>query len=98
PALRDPISASYLPLRAALGDNSSDNKTSLRHPPTVPARQFPCPKTRHSQAHDHHLAMIVRVFLCLETPHSYVLRLHTLSSTFVVSQDIGVVDRVQRTM
>jgi hypothetical protein len=48
PALGRPVSPGHLPLRAALSDNSGEDKTRLRHPPTVPARPFPCPETRRS--------------------------------------------------
>src|SRR5262249_13746691 len=46
PALGQAVSTGYLALRPALGDNSSDDKACLRHPPTVTARAFLCPKTR----------------------------------------------------
>src|SRR5262249_60067424 len=45
PALGQAVSTGYLALRPALGDNSSDDKACLRHPPTVPARAFLFPKT-----------------------------------------------------
>lgn len=43
----------------------------------MPAGPFLCPETRHGQRHDHHLAVIIKVFLCLETAHSHVLKLDT---------------------
>ena len=46
--LRHPVGPGYLPLAPALGDDSGDDKTRLRHPPTVPPRVFLCPETRHS--------------------------------------------------
>ena len=48
PALRHPVGPGYLALAPALGDDSGDDKTRLRHPPTVPPRVFLCPETRHS--------------------------------------------------
>ena len=48
PALGDPVGPGHLPLAAALGDNSSDDQTCLRHPPTAVAGVFLCLETRHS--------------------------------------------------
>ena len=48
PALGHPVPAGRLPLAQPLSDHSSDDKTRLRHPPTVAARSFLCPATRHS--------------------------------------------------
>jgi hypothetical protein len=36
PALRQPVSPGYLPLAAALRDNSGDDQARPRHPPTLP--------------------------------------------------------------
>ena len=43
-----PYAAGYLALRPAFSDNSSDDKTCLRHPPTVPASPFRCLETRRN--------------------------------------------------
>jgi hypothetical protein len=48
PALGHPVPAGRLPLAQPLRDNSSDDKTRLRHPNTLPASSYLCLATRHS--------------------------------------------------
>jgi hypothetical protein len=48
PALGNPVPAGRLALAQPLGNDSSDDKTRLRHARTVAARPFLCLATRHS--------------------------------------------------
>ena len=74
PALGDAVGAGDLTQRAALDDDGGDDETGLRHPADPALAGGDRGRGGRRRAG-------VRLFLCLETPHSYVLVEHTSQGT-----------------